>query len=101
MILLQVKPDSGFWKGASYDFTFTIPALYPHDPPKVNPVTNVIWGVLRDFIYSNTTAQTAPLSLDKLPLTLSAVAKFEMIKDIYSCNAHCGVFGSLNALVND
>lgn len=32
----QVQPDSGFWKGASYNFTFTIPALYPHDPPKVN-----------------------------------------------------------------
>ncbi len=34
----QVKPDSGFWKGASYHFTFTIPALYPHDPPKVSNV---------------------------------------------------------------
>lgn len=33
--MVQVKPDSGFWKGASYHFTFTIPALYPHDPPKV------------------------------------------------------------------
>lgn len=35
-IVRQVKPDSGFWKGASYHFTFTIPALYPHDPPKVS-----------------------------------------------------------------
>ncbi|CAB1096122.1 unnamed protein product [Ectocarpus sp. CCAP 1310/34] len=32
---VKVQPDSGFWKGASYHFTFTIPALYPHDPPKV------------------------------------------------------------------
>ncbi|CAM9160325.1 unnamed protein product [Discosporangium mesarthrocarpum] len=32
---VEVTPDSGFWKGASYNFTFTVPALYPHDPPKV------------------------------------------------------------------
>lgn len=37
---LQVKPDSGYWKGASYDFTFTIPALYPHDPPKVRGMSH-------------------------------------------------------------
>eukprot|EP00611_Tribonema_gayanum_P025885 TRINITY_DN6013_c1_g3_i2.p1 TRINITY_DN6013_c1_g3~~TRINITY_DN6013_c1_g3_i2.p1 ORF type:complete len:172 (-),score=47.91 TRINITY_DN6013_c1_g3_i2:1182-1697(-) len=30
-----VTPDSGYWKGASYNFTFTIPGHYPHDPPKV------------------------------------------------------------------
>lgn len=30
-----VTPDSGFWTGASYDFTFTVPGHYPHDPPKV------------------------------------------------------------------
>ena len=30
-----VTPDTGFWKGATYHFTFTIPAMYPHEPPKV------------------------------------------------------------------
>lgn len=42
----QVKPDSGFWKGASYHFTFTIPALYPHDPPKVSNVMLVHFRML-------------------------------------------------------
>ena len=40
-IVRQVCPDSGFWKGASYNFTFTIPALYPHDPPKVNNTCSI------------------------------------------------------------
>lgn len=39
----QVKPDSGFWTGASYHFTFTIPALYPHDPPKVAITSIRFW----------------------------------------------------------
>lgn len=30
-----VTPDTGPWIGARYDFTFSIPALYPHEPPKV------------------------------------------------------------------
>jgi len=30
-----ITPDSGFWTGARYPFTFAIPALYPHEPPKV------------------------------------------------------------------
>lgn len=30
-----VAPDSGPWVGAKYTFSFTIPALYPHEPPKV------------------------------------------------------------------
>ena len=30
-----VKPDQGYWKGARYHFTFTIPADYPHTPPTV------------------------------------------------------------------
>jgi ubiquitin-conjugating enzyme E2 M len=34
-----VKPDTGYWKGATYDFTFTIPAHYPHEPPKVECLT--------------------------------------------------------------
>jgi ubiquitin-conjugating enzyme E2 M len=32
---VTVKPDTGYWKGATYDFSFTIPAHYPHEPPKV------------------------------------------------------------------
>ena len=31
-----VKPDQGYWKGARYHFTFTIPADYPHTPPTVS-----------------------------------------------------------------
>lgn len=30
-----VTPDSGFWSGARYNFSFSIPAAYPHEPPKV------------------------------------------------------------------
>ena len=30
-----VAPDSGFWKGATYQFSFNIPPDYPHKPPKV------------------------------------------------------------------
>ena len=33
--IVTVTPDSGYWKGAQYPFTFVIPALYPHEPPKV------------------------------------------------------------------
>ena len=32
---VTVAPDKGFWEGAKYVFSFTIPATYPHDPPKV------------------------------------------------------------------
>ncbi|CAM9510765.1 unnamed protein product, partial [Phaeothamnion confervicola] len=38
---VKVTPDTGFWKGAAYDFTFTVPALYPHDPPKVLCLTRI------------------------------------------------------------
>ena len=36
-----VKPDQGYWKGARYHFTFTIPADYPHTPPTVGTLTRV------------------------------------------------------------
>jgi len=39
--IVEVKPDSGFWNGAKYPFTFVIPALYPHDPPKVTCTTKI------------------------------------------------------------
>ncbi|KAJ8605698.1 hypothetical protein CTAYLR_010150 [Chrysophaeum taylorii] len=36
-----VTPDTGFWKGATYRFTFTIPPMYPHEPPKVHCDTRI------------------------------------------------------------
>lgn len=36
-----MTPDTGPWIGARYDFTFSIPALYPHEPPKVVCVTKI------------------------------------------------------------
>lgn len=48
----HVTPDSGYWTGATYEFTMEIPALYPHEPPKVRrrkggrnePETKEGWG---------------------------------------------------------
>jgi ubiquitin-conjugating enzyme E2 M len=34
-VALQVIERSSLWFGATYHFTFTVPAGYPHDPPKV------------------------------------------------------------------
>ena len=36
-----VQPDTGYWVGAKYNFSFTIPALYPHEPPKVTCLTKI------------------------------------------------------------
>ena len=36
-----VCPDSGYWKGASYHFSFSIPPHYPHSPPKVECKTKI------------------------------------------------------------
>jgi ubiquitin-conjugating enzyme E2 M len=36
-----VSPDSGFWKGATYKFSFVIPPDYPHKPPKVHCQTQI------------------------------------------------------------
>mmetsp|Transcript_14520 Transcript_14520/g.14382 ORF Transcript_14520/g.14382 Transcript_14520/m.14382 type:complete len:168 (-) Transcript_14520:646-1149(-) len=30
-----IKPDSGYWEGATYQFVFNVPTHYPHSPPKV------------------------------------------------------------------
>jgi len=38
---IYVTPDSGYWASARYHFTFTIPALYPHEPPKVTCNTKI------------------------------------------------------------
>lgn len=32
---VYIKPDEGYWKGAKYQFTFSVPSDYPHKPPKV------------------------------------------------------------------
>jgi ubiquitin-conjugating enzyme E2 M len=41
MFHVAITPDTGFWKGAKYDFTFQIPAHYPHNPPKVTCGTQI------------------------------------------------------------
>ena len=33
--VVTIAPDSGYWVGAKYNFTFVIPPSYPHEPPKV------------------------------------------------------------------
>jgi len=38
---VEVSPDTGYWKGAKYFFTFSIPPLYPHEPPKVHCETQI------------------------------------------------------------
>jgi ubiquitin-conjugating enzyme E2 M len=30
-----VSPDDGYWKGYQYTFDFTVPDMYPHEPPLV------------------------------------------------------------------
>jgi|NOAtaT_7_FD_contig_31_8173971_length_594_multi_6_in_0_out_0_2 hypothetical protein len=32
---ITIKPDTGFWKGASYSFKIDVSDNYPHKPPKV------------------------------------------------------------------
>jgi ubiquitin-conjugating enzyme E2 M len=38
---VDVSPDSGYWKGATYNFVFIIPPHYPHSPPKVTCKTPI------------------------------------------------------------
>ena len=38
---VEVSPDTGYWAGASYKFVFSIPAHYPHSPPKVECKTRI------------------------------------------------------------
>ncbi|KAG7367708.1 ubiquitin-conjugating enzyme [Nitzschia inconspicua] len=38
---VTVKPDTGYWAGATYEFVFTIPPHYPHSPPKVECKTKI------------------------------------------------------------
>lgn len=39
--IVTVTPDSGYWLGAKYTFSFVIPALYPHEAPKVTCKTKI------------------------------------------------------------
>ena len=36
-----ITPDSGYWCGAPYHFTLVIPAIYPHEAPKVTCRTKI------------------------------------------------------------
>ncbi len=38
---VTISPDTGYWKGATYDFSFAIPPHYPHSPPKVECTTKI------------------------------------------------------------
>lgn len=38
---VSISPDTGYWRGATYHFTFTIPPHYPHSPPKVECNTKI------------------------------------------------------------
>lgn len=38
---VNICPDSGYWKGATYHFSFSIPPHYPHSPPKVECKTKI------------------------------------------------------------
>jgi ubiquitin-conjugating enzyme E2 M len=38
---VAIRPDSGYWKGATYHFAFGIPPHYPHSPPKVECLTKI------------------------------------------------------------
>lgn len=40
-MVLTVTPDTGYWKGASYEFNISVPPDYPHKPPKVTCATKV------------------------------------------------------------
>lgn len=33
--VVTIKPDEGFYKGGKFVFNFAVPAVYPHEPPKV------------------------------------------------------------------
>ena len=41
MFHVSITPDTGYWKSATYHFSFEIPAHYPHSPPKVDCRTKI------------------------------------------------------------
>ena len=38
---VRICPDSGYWQGATYHFSFNVPSHYPHEPPKVECHTKI------------------------------------------------------------
>jgi ubiquitin-conjugating enzyme E2 M len=38
---VTISPDTGYWSGATYHFSFSIPPHYPHSPPKVECHTKI------------------------------------------------------------
>jgi len=38
---VSICPDEGYWKSATYKFSFTIKPMYPHDAPKVKCETPI------------------------------------------------------------
>lgn len=40
--LVEIMPESGFWTGARFKFSFRFPAEYPHTPPKVICQTRIL-----------------------------------------------------------
>ncbi|CAG9321562.1 unnamed protein product [Blepharisma stoltei] len=41
VIDLTVDDNTSLWYGASYNFTFTVPIAYPHEPPRVHCNTKI------------------------------------------------------------
>ncbi|KAK1588220.1 hypothetical protein Q3G72_021069 [Acer saccharum] len=39
---VSVKPDEGYYKDGKFLFTFQVPPMYPHEPPKVKCKTTVL-----------------------------------------------------------
>ncbi|CAL5378609.1 hypothetical protein ACSBR2_019383 [Camellia fascicularis] len=38
---VTIRPDEGYYLGGTFIFTFQVPAVYPHEPPKVKCKTKV------------------------------------------------------------
>ncbi|GMP38050.1 hypothetical protein CsSME_00009461 [Camellia sinensis var. sinensis] len=41
---VTIRPDEGYYLGGTFIFTFQVPAVYPHEPPKVKCKTKVNSG---------------------------------------------------------
>ena len=33
--VIAIKPDEGYYRGGTFEFSFAVPTMYPHEPPKV------------------------------------------------------------------
>ena len=56
---ITIRPDEGYYRGGTFTFSFAVPPLYPHEPPKVrcahkvyhpniDPEGNVCLNILRE-----------------------------------------------------